>query len=284
MIRFLTLEQFSQEYASFSYAGEMTQNLAAVTYCKAEIYKDVIEGVVRIPATPQHRAEETAFGFYLYRDGLCFVEAGPEICEFWEARREKTEGDDSADQSLLSFLDGLTREDIFYLQNMEKEMGAIEEAEMRCEDDGFLYRFMRYRRSLSELHFYYEQMITVGDVLCTEYGRRGQEELSAAWGQFAQRMNRLYDYVAYLREYAMQLRELVHSQKEEKRNRVINLLTVVTSLLLPLTLLTGWYGMNFTYMPEVKWRYGYVFVILIALVIVVAEIAYIRKKKFCKMD
>ncbi len=283
-IRFLTMEEFSQEYASFSYSGEMTQSLAAITYCKAEIYKDVIEGVVRIPATPQHMAEETAFGFYLYLDELCFVEARPKIQKVWEARKEKMDAADSADQHLMFFLDELTREDIFYLQSMEKEMSAHEEEEMKCEDENFLRRFMRYRRSLSELHFYYEQMITVGDVLCAEYGRRGQGELSTAWQQFAQRMNRLYDYVTYLREYAMQIREIANSQKEAKQNRVINLLTVVTSLFLPLTLLTGWYGMNFAYMPEVEWRYGYVLVIIVAVGIVAAEVGYIRKKKFCKMD
>ena len=49
---------------------------------------------------------------------------------------------------------------------------------------------------------------------------------------------------------------------------------------LPLTLLTGWYGMNFTGMPELSWRYGYLSVIIAAAIIVAAEIIYFKKKKF----
>ena len=57
-------------------------------------------------------------------------------------------------------------------------------------------------------------------------------------------------------------------------------LTIVTTIFLPLTLLTGWYGMNFKNMPELGWRYGYPLVILIALLIIVLEIIYFKKKKF----
>lgn len=57
------------------------------------------------------------------------------------------------------------------------------------------------------------------------------------------------------------------------------ILTVVTTIFLPLTLLTGWYGMNFVYMPEIHWRFGYIAVIAAAIVIVIFEIIYFKKKK-----
>ncbi|MBD8940922.1 MAG: magnesium transporter, partial [Clostridiales bacterium] len=44
--------------------------------------------------------------------------------------------------------------------------------------------------------------------------------------------------------------------------------------------ITGWYGMNFVYMPELQWRYGYFAVIMISLIIVIAEIIYFKNKKF----
>ena len=57
-------------------------------------------------------------------------------------------------------------------------------------------------------------------------------------------------------------------------------LTVVTTIFLPLTLLAGWYGMNFTGMPELAWPWGYPLIILISLVIVALCIWYFRRKKF----
>ena len=60
----------------------------------------------------------------------------------------------------------------------------------------------------------------------------------------------------------------------------MGIITIITTIFLPLTLITGWYGMNFSYMPELKWRYGYAAVIIGVLVIVILEIAYFKKKKF----
>ena len=57
-------------------------------------------------------------------------------------------------------------------------------------------------------------------------------------------------------------------------------LTIITTFFLPLTLLTGWYGMNFRHMPELSWRYGYIAVIAVALIIAVCEFIYFKKKKY----
>ena len=60
----------------------------------------------------------------------------------------------------------------------------------------------------------------------------------------------------------------------------MRILTVVTTIFLPLTLIAGWYGMNFTYMPELRWKYGYPLVIAISLAIICLSIWICKKKKF----
>ena len=90
----------------------------------------------------------------------------------------------------------------------------------------------------------------------------------------------MHNHVQLLKENALQLRELYQAHQDAQQNRVMCILTVVTTLLLPLTLLTGWYGMNFVYMPELQWKYGYLVVIIAAVFIVVLEIIYFKKKKF----
>ena len=59
----------------------------------------------------------------------------------------------------------------------------------------------------------------------------------------------------------------------------MNLLAVISAIFLPLTLLAGWYGMNFTNMPELSWKWGYPAAILLAIVIVSVEIYIFKKKK-----
>ena len=95
-----------------------------------------------------------------------------------------------------------------------------------------------------------------------------------------ERVVRLRDIVLGQREYVMQLRDLMQSQLDVKQNRIMTVLTVVTSIFLPLTLIAGWYGMNFKYMPELEWRYSYPVVILLSVVIVVVCLIWFKRKKW----
>jgi magnesium transporter len=56
----------------------------------------------------------------------------------------------------------------------------------------------------------------------------------------------------------------------------MTILTVVTTIFMPLTLITGWYGMNFTHMPELDSPYGYPLVIASALVIAISSLLYFK--------
>ena len=94
------------------------------------------------------------------------------------------------------------------------------------------------------------------------------------------RVELLQNHVHLLRENVLQIRELYQSMQDARQNKIMVVITIVTTIFLPLTLITGWYGMNFVYMPELQWRYGYLAVIMISVVIVIAEIIYFKKKKF----
>ncbi|WP_371298079.1 CorA family divalent cation transporter [Paraeggerthella sp.] len=60
----------------------------------------------------------------------------------------------------------------------------------------------------------------------------------------------------------------------------MQILTVVTSIFMPLTLITGWYGMNFKVMPELGWSMSYFVLIAVAIVIVTVEIIIFKRNKW----
>lgn len=60
----------------------------------------------------------------------------------------------------------------------------------------------------------------------------------------------------------------------------MNVLTIVTTVFMPLTLIVGWYGMNFRYMPELESVWGYPVVIAVSALIVIASMVFFKRKKW----
>ena len=94
------------------------------------------------------------------------------------------------------------------------------------------------------------------------------------------RIDRLKNQAQMLREYGMQIRELFQAEIDIRQNRIMKILTIVTTIFLPLTLVAGWYGMNFVHMPELTWQYGYPAVIVVSVAVVLVCLWVMKKKKF----
>ena len=95
-----------------------------------------------------------------------------------------------------------------------------------------------------------------------------------------QQVGRLQAEAQALREYGIQVRELFQAEIDIRQNRLMKILTIVTTIFLPLTLVAGWYGMNFVHMPELTWQYGYPAVIVVSVAVVLVCLWVMKKKKF----
>ncbi len=73
---------------------------------------------------------------------------------------------------------------------------------------------------------------------------------------------------------------LFFSIQSHRMNQVMKILTVVSSIFIPLSFLVGVYGMNFDNMPELQWRWGYFVLIGVMLTLIISMIIYFRKKKW----
>ena len=63
-----------------------------------------------------------------------------------------------------------------------------------------------------------------------------------------------------------------------RANKVMQLLTVVATIFLPLTFITSLYGMNFVNMPELREPWGYPAVLLVLLVVAVGSLIYMKRR------
>lgn len=275
----ISTDEFREKKEDFPHYKELLHNLGvSIRYCKAEIFADCVLGTIRIPQKSEHRQAQMSFGFYMTEEELIFIEDTGDLKQWMERQTDKIQEVQSPDQLLLQTMEQMIEKDILYLSHLEKKMENMEDMLTHGIPKDFFSSLTKYRRKISELNAYYAQLVAIGDLIQSHDNLFFKQNVEQ-WNRYSLRTERLQNHVHLLRENVLQLRELYQSQQDAQQNKIICILTVVTTLFLPLTLLTGWYGMNFVYMPELHWRYGYLGVILAAILIISLEIIYFKKKK-----
>lgn len=88
------------------------------------------------------------------------------------------------------------------------------------------------------------------------------------------------DTVETFREMLSGMMDIYLSSISNRMNEIMKVLTVIATIFMPLTFIAGVYGMNFKYMPELDWRWGYPAALLLMLVIGAAMGIYFHRKKW----
>ena len=93
-------------------------------------------------------------------------------------------------------------------------------------------------------------------------------------------VTRIIDSVQSYRELMNSLMDLYLSYNSHKMNEVMKVLTIMSSIFIPVTFVVGVYGMNFDYMPELRSPYGYISVWVVMLAMMTGLLFYFRRKKW----
>lgn len=88
------------------------------------------------------------------------------------------------------------------------------------------------------------------------------------------------DTIETFRDMISGMVDIYLSSISNKMNEVMKVLTIIATIFIPLTFIVGIYGMNFAYMPELQWHWGYFGVIFIMAVVTIIMLIYFRKKKW----
>jgi magnesium transporter len=86
----------------------------------------------------------------------------------------------------------------------------------------------------------------------------------------------LVDAIETYREMTVGLMDLHLSSASNRMNEAMKTLTVVATIFIPLTFVAGVYGMNFDYMPELRWRWGYALAWGVMVAIAVGLVVWFR--------
>jgi magnesium transporter len=82
------------------------------------------------------------------------------------------------------------------------------------------------------------------------------------------------------RDLVSGLQDLYLSSVSNRMNEIMKVLTIIATIFIPLTFIAGIYGMNFDFMPELKWKFGYFIIWGIMCILAIGMIIYFKRKKW----
>lgn len=180
----------------------------------------------------------------------------------------------SISEVFSSILLSLIKNDSDFLSLMEKEAEETEEKILEDRDTNFFPLFTKRKRVVSKFEAFYLDMLSILDEL------EDIEEIPN--NTLKQKISRLEVYSGRISQIISEIRSEGESLQLDKENKTMEFLTVITTIFLPLTLLTGWYGMNWKGMKELDWKWGYIAFICVSIAIVAFEIIYFFKRGYFK--
>lgn len=276
----LTCEEWAECRELFEMGIEMDIP-SAINSTKAEVNYDSLTGTFLIPDRKNISGSKTAFSFALDEKGIVFIDDSGYVQNAIEnIMRSKKWTKPGLERFMYDFLEQIVVRDQQLLEDFDKQLDTIESGILEGSEESPYKQLSAVRSDLRDMRVHYEQLLDLGQEFEENENNFFRKENLRYFHLFTQRIERLHDITNSLRDYTMQIREMFQSQLAEKQNRIMTLLTVITSIFMPLSLIAGWYGMNFRYMPELESRIGYPAVWGVSIAIVIVSLIFFKKKKW----
>ena len=254
-------------------------------FSKVMNYQNELSGTFVIPKKSRPIQDHLSFGFILYGDTLYFIKDKGDIEGLIKSFMDQYDTTmTSPFEFLLRFMNYMIQEDVYYLEGYNGKLEEIEEALYDGHSLGLERVIMIARKDMNVLGSYYLQLTAIGESLQQIIIPFNNANESAMLSLFLSRCAQLLNLVENVKDNTSQIWNLRQTQLSDKQNKISTLLTVITTLFLPLTLMTGWYGMNFPNMPLLHNKHGYLIIICLALVVLTCEILFIRHRHWLTTD
>ena len=274
-------EEWTRDKEKFNMGIDLEFEIENLFMTKAEVNYDSLTGSFIIPDRSDLLESSNRFAFALDERGIVFIDhdgyAASLVKRIAATKKWRYPG---LERFIYDFLETIISGGLNMLERYEDEITIIEDRILEGNLTGELERNNEIRGELLKLKMYYEQLIDLGQELAENENDFFMSDNLRFFELFTARVTRLQGLVSTLKEYTMQVRELYQSELSVKQNRIMTVLTVVTTIIMPLTLVTGWYGMNFKYMPELDSPLAYPIVIGVVILMAISGIIYFKKKKW----
>lgn len=160
------------------------------------------------------------------------------------------------------------------LEDLEEKLLTIsDENDIGVQIQSLRHQYMMMKKAVLPLKEQYVKLLRAENQLIHKVNR-------AFFNDVNDHLQFVLQTIEICRETLSSLVDLYISNNDLRMNDIMKRLTVVSTIFIPLTFLVGVWGMNFKMMPELDWRYGYVFAWILMAVIGLISYAFFKKKKW----
>ena len=198
---------------------------------------------------------------------------------FIDSLKKKTNSLLCLEKLICRFIESLLSGGNRITEAYQIELTKIEEAIVAGTAEKELNkRLLKMKKRILKYYSFYSQMLDIAETLEENENGIFEDEKLIYLSNMTKRINRSRDDATWLNNTADHLQDAYAAMLDQKLNNTMKVFTLITTIFFPLTIIVGWYGMNFKYMPELEWKYGYLYVIVLSIAEVLI-LYFIGKKK-----
>ena len=276
---FVTDSQHAEQVlakAGIVYENEI--QMKKIGFCKLENQQDCVVGTLCIPKLLDVLGNRYKMYFFVNRVNVVIVDDDEfSLRLIHRIQRKKTRQGQTKERFLYNFIAEFMSRDQEMLVAYERRLLKMEEDVTQDHVENFQNQLMPIRRELLNLRSYYDEIMDLTKELEENENGFFLKKQLKYFGTLTDRADRLMSRTAHLLEYAQQVKEAYQSQIDARQNNNMQFLTVISTIFFPLTLITGWFGMNFRNMPGLD--NGYAAVVALSITIVLVCVVIFKKKK-----
>lgn len=185
-----------------------------------------------------------------------------------------------SDYLMYLMLDALAESYFEVLETLKEQIDTLEDEVMERTDQEHLLEIRRIKKELMKISKYIWPLRDMASLL----GREALALIHPATEPYLRdvynRIVQAIDATETCRDLLSGLADLHLSNTSYRLNEIMKVLTIISTIFIPLTFIAGVYGMNFVYMPELGMRWGYGATWVVMLLIAGCMVYYFRKKKW----
>lgn len=253
--------------------------LSTFNFSKILIKDDIILCCISIPV---FSGEKRKFCFVYNGHSILFIDCSNFLKDvFAEIINQHTASLQSAQDFIYYVLHFTLKEDLKVLNSISQNLSVLE-VNILTDSCNYNYnanQILIFRGNSLKLHHYYITLLDICRILSKNdnfINKHNQKLMS----DLTEYITLLGDESKQIWEYTSQIRDVYQQKLSVNQNNIMKLLTIVTTIFMPLTLLTGWYGMNFEHMKELHWKYSYPSLIGISILIIIILSIFFKKKNW----